>query len=105
MGDLVEGARRRAGNNSPTVYIANIAVTAACLFDYFVQGRPWALETLAILVVLINGFALMDRRSTEREAVQREEENAAEEIRASIAREKRWRDYERRVQAAREKKR
>jgi hypothetical protein len=40
---------------------ANLAVTAACLFDYFVQGRDWALETLALCVVVLNGGVLLMR--------------------------------------------
>ena len=51
------------GNEAKLIYYANLAVTAACLFDYAFLQHRWASETLAIVVLVSDQqFALWQRR-------------------------------------------
>ncbi len=56
----------------PLICWANIAIAAACVFDFYFSDRPWAIDALAILIFLLNGFALWERRQTIKKALRRE---------------------------------
>lgn len=78
----------RADHLQLCVY-ANLAVVIACFADYLFLGHPYALETLAVLVILINGFALWQQRHDLNEARKRDLETEQEEIRVEAARDAR----------------
>ncbi|NEU95744.1 hypothetical protein [Bradyrhizobium uaiense] len=71
------------------IYWANILVAIACLLDYLFSGRTWEIETLAVLIVGINGFALWNRRHQLNEAHKREAEEMIEAARSEAARNER----------------
>jgi hypothetical protein len=75
----------RAGHLQLCLY-ANAAVVVACLADYLFFGHPYALETLAVLVILINGFAIWQQRNGLNQARTRDLEDQIEEARAEAAR-------------------
>lgn len=80
--------RDRADHLQWCVY-ANLLVVVACLADYFIFDHPYALETLAILIVLINGFALWQQRHDLNEARNRDLEEETHEARVETARDAR----------------
>jgi hypothetical protein len=75
MGDRTEKVWERFAHEGPIIYWANILVTIACLFDYLFSDRPWEIETLAVLIFLINGFALWNRSHELKAAHKREVED------------------------------
>ena len=86
MGERTEKVWARFAHEGPMIYWANIFVSAACLFDYFFSDRAWEIETLAILVVLINGFALWSRKHELEVAHKREVEDMIDAARSEAAR-------------------
>jgi len=68
---------------------ANLAVVGACLADYLFLGHPYALETLVILVVLVNGFALWQQNHDLNDARKRDLEDETEAAQNEAAREAR----------------
>jgi hypothetical protein len=70
---------------------ANLAVVGACLADYVLFKHPYVLETLAVLVVLINGFAIWQQRHDFNEARERDLEDEIGKERADDARNERLR--------------
>jgi hypothetical protein len=55
VGDRTDKVWKGFANEGPMIYWANIFVAVACLFDYFFSDRTWEIETLAVLIFLING--------------------------------------------------
>jgi hypothetical protein len=86
MGDRTDKVWKGFAHEGPEIYWANILVAAACLFDYFFSDRTWEIETLAVLIVLINGFALWNRRHELNAAYKREAEGITEAARSEAAR-------------------
>jgi hypothetical protein len=81
MGDRTDKVWERFAYEGTMIYWTNILVTAACLFDYFFSDRAWEIETLAVLIFLINGFALWNRRYELKVAHEREAEDMIEAAR------------------------
>jgi hypothetical protein len=65
---------------------ANLAVVVACLADYLIFEHPYALETLAVLVVLINGWVLWQQHHDLTEARKRDLEDMMHDARVEAAR-------------------
>lgn len=86
MGKHLDKAQAAHANSAPFYNWANLVITTACLFDYFIQGRPWALETLAALVVLLNGGGILVRWRELKEASKRDMEDMLEDARSDGAR-------------------
>jgi hypothetical protein len=86
MGDRTDKVWKGFAHEGPMIYWANIFVTAACLFDYYFSGRSWEIETLAVLILLINGFALWNRKHELNAAYKREAEDMIEAARSEAAR-------------------
>jgi hypothetical protein len=86
MGDRTDKVRKGFAHEGQKIYWANILVTAACLFDYFFSDRTWEIETLAVLIFLINGFALWNRKHELNVAYKREAEDMIELARSEAAR-------------------
>lgn len=84
-------ARARHADSAPFFNWANVAVAVTCLFDYLVQARPWALETLAIAVLLLNGGGILIRRYEIRAATARDLEDLLRASREEAARDARLR--------------
>ncbi len=70
---------------------ANLAVVGACLADYVLFKHPYVLETLAVLVGLINGFAIWQQRYDFNEARERDLDEEIGKERADDARNERLR--------------
>jgi hypothetical protein len=86
MGDRSDKVWKGFVHEGPMIYRANILVTVACLFDYFFSDRTWEIETLAVLILLINGFALWNRMHELNVAYTREAEDMIEAERSEAAR-------------------
>ncbi len=89
MGDRTDKVWKGFAHEGPMIYWANLLVTATCLFDYFFSDRTWEIETLAILIFLINGFALWNRKHELNVAYKREAEDMIELARSEAERDKR----------------
>jgi hypothetical protein len=92
MGNHVERAEARSNEAARGCLYLNLVITAACLFDYFVQQRPWALESLAAYILLINGGALLIRHFDLKAACRREIEEARHAAEAEARNEARMRE-------------
>jgi hypothetical protein len=86
MGDRTDKMWKGFAHEGPMIYWANILVAAACLFDYLFSDRTWEIETLAVLILLINGFALWNRKHEFSVAHKRETEDMIEAARSETAR-------------------
>jgi hypothetical protein len=86
MGDRVDKVWKQFAHEGPLIYWANILVTAACLLDCFFSNRTWEIETLAVLIFLINCFALWNRRYELNSAYKREAEDMVEAAWSEAAR-------------------
>lgn len=91
MGKRAEKVRAGFGDQAKLFYYANLGATAACLFDYFVLGHQWSLLTLAILVLIINGFALWQRHHDLDDALRGDAEEEAVEAQSEARRDARLR--------------
>jgi len=80
---------RRAADRTTCVW-ANLIAVAVCLFDYTVAGHEWALETLAALVILINGGYLLMERAELKRAQEDDAMTERENARARAVRDQRW---------------
>lgn len=86
MGERTDWVWERFAHEGPMIYWANILVAAACLLDYLFSDRTWEIETLAVLIFLINGFTLWNRRQMLRAAYRREAEEMMAAARSEAAR-------------------
>jgi hypothetical protein len=86
MGKRADKVAADFGDQAKLYYYANLGITAACLIDYFLFGHRWALETLAIAVLAINGFALWQRNHDFNDALRRDLEDEAAEAQSEAAR-------------------
>jgi hypothetical protein len=91
MGKRTEKVTAGFGDQAKLFYYANLGVTAACLFDYFVLGHQWSLLTLAMSVLIINGFALWQRRHDLDDALRGDAEEEAAEAQSEASRDTRLR--------------
>ena len=85
MGDRTDKVWKVFAHEGPMIYWANILVAATCLLDYFFSDRAWEIETLAVLIFLINGFALWSRKHELNVAHKREVEDMIEAARSEAA--------------------
>jgi hypothetical protein len=86
MGDRADKVWKGFAHEGPMIYWANILVTVACLFDYLFSYRTWEIETLAVIILLINGFALWNRKHELSKAHKLEMEDMIEAARSEAAR-------------------
>jgi hypothetical protein len=86
MGEHSDKVWKRFAHEGPMIYWANILIAAACLFDYFFSDRTWEVETLGVLIFLINGFALWNRKHELSVAYKREREDMIGAARSEAAR-------------------
>jgi len=68
MGHHFDKVEKSYADNGGMLAWGNLIACVACLFDYFVSGRPWALETLALLCLTFNGGFLALRHHELRQA-------------------------------------
>lgn len=91
VGTNLDKANADFADNAPLYLWANIAITGACAFDYVFSGHDWALETLCLLSVLLNGFALLVRRHEVKRAIKLDIDSEWGSLRIDAEREDRLR--------------